>query len=130
MTLDEIVAYCLGKPGAYLDHPFDPVMPVVRVKAPSQRKGRIFAQPLVLRGEAKVTLNCTPAAAAYYRAVYPGAVVRGWHCPPVQQPHFNTVSLDGAVPDDEILRMVDNAYETVIAKYPKYIRLEIAGGSG
>lgn len=32
-----------------------------------------------------------------------------------------TVSLDGSVPDDEILRMIDHAYEVVVAKYPKYI---------
>ncbi len=130
MTLDDLVAYCLGKPGAYLDYPFNPILPVVRVKAPSQKKGRIFAQPLVLGGEAKVTLNCTPVSAAYYRAAYPGAVVRGWHCPPLQQPHFNTVSLMGAVPDAEIIRMIDHAYDTVVAKYPKYIRLEISGGPG
>lgn len=130
MTLDEIIAYCLEKPGAYLDYPFNPVMPVVRVKAPSQGKGRIFAQPLVLRGEAKVTLNCTPVSAAYYRSAYPGAVVRGWHCPPIQQPHFNTVSLDGAVPDAELVRMIDHAYETVVAKYPKYIQREIRASSG
>jgi predicted DNA-binding protein (MmcQ/YjbR family) len=125
MTLDGIVAYCLVKPGAYLDYPFNPFLPVVKVKAPSQTKGRIFAQPLLLRGEPKVTLNCTPASAAYYRAAYPGAVTRGWHCPPVMQPHFNTVNLDSTVPDDEIFRMIDHAYETVVAKYPKYLRREL-----
>ena len=43
MTHKEIIDYCLKKPGAYLDYPFDPVIPVVKVKAPSQEKGRIFA---------------------------------------------------------------------------------------
>lgn len=125
MTFDEIIAVCLRKPGAYLDYPFNPFLPVVKVKAPSQAKGRIFAQPFLLRGEPKVTLNCTPASAAFYRAAYPGAVTRGWHCPPVQQPHFNTVNLDGVVPDAEILRMIDHAYETVVAKYPKYVQREL-----
>ena len=127
MTLDQVIAYCMGKPGAYPDYPFTPFFPVIRVKAPSQRKGRIFAQPFLLRGEPKVTLNCTPAAAEYYRAKYPGGVVRGWHCPPVQQPHFNTVSLDGAVPDGELVSMMDHAYETVVAKYLKSIQLELRG---
>ncbi len=125
MTLDEIVAYCMKKPSAYPDYPFTPFFPVIKVKAPSQKTGRIFAQPFLLRNEPKVTLNCTPASAAYYREAYPGAVVRGWHCPPVMQPHFNTVSLDGSVPDDVILRMIDHAYETVVSKYPKYIRDEL-----
>ena len=127
MTLDEIAAYCLLKPGAYLDFPFTPFLPVVRVKAPSQRKGRIFAQLLLLNGEPKVTLNCTPASALYYRETYPGAVTRGWHCPPVMQPHFNTVALSGAVPDGELRRMIDHAYETVVAKYPRQIQREILG---
>ncbi len=128
MTHQEIIDYCLKKPGAYLDHPFDPILPVVKVKAPSQEKGRIFAQILVLHGEPKVTLNCTPETAEFYRSVYPGSVVRGWHCPPVMQPHFNTVSLDGTVPDEELLRMIDHAYAVVVAKLPKYIQRELLGG--
>ena len=125
MTHQEITEYCLKKRGAYLDYPFDPAFPVVRVKAPSQDKGRIFAQVFYLKGEPKVTLNCTPESAEFFRNVYPNSVVRGWHCPPVQQPHFNTISLDGTVPDDEILRMIDHAYDVVVLKYPKYIQQEI-----
>ena len=126
MTHQQIIDYCLGKKGAYLDYPFENNIPVVRIKVPSLDKGRIFAQIFYLRGEPKVTLSCTPESAELYRNIYPGSVVRGWHCPPVQQPHFNTVSLDGAVPDDEILHMIDHAYEVVIAKYPKYIQKEIS----
>lgn len=125
MTHKEIIEYCLRKPGAYIDYPFDPVLPVVKVKAPSQEKGRIFAQLLVLHGKPKVTLNCTPISAEFYRSAYPGSVVRGWHCPPVQQPHFNTVDLDGGVPDKDILLMIDHSYDTVVAKFPKYIQREI-----
>ncbi len=127
MTHQEIMDYCLKKSGAYLDYPFNPVTPVIKVKAPSQNKGRIFAQLFYLRGKPKVTLNCTPESAELYRAVYPGSVVRGWHCPPVQQPHFNTISLDAAVPNEEILRMIDHAYKVVVAKYPNYIQRELLG---
>ena len=125
MTGEKIIEYCLKKRGAYLDYPFDAVTPVVKVKPKSQEKGRIFAQVFMLKGEPKATFNCTPQSAEFYRNIYPGAVVRGWHCPPVQQPHFNTVSLDGAVPDEEILRMIDHAYDVVVAKYPKYIQREL-----
>jgi len=126
VTHEQIIEYCLKKNGSYLDYPFDPTVPVVRVKAASQDKGRIFAQIFFLRGEPKVTLNCTPESAEFYRSVYPGSVVRGWHCPPVQQPHFNTINLDGSVPDDEIFRMIDHAYDVVVKKYPKYIQKEIS----
>ena len=45
----------------------------------------------------------------------------------LQQPHFNTVSLDGSVPDDEILYMIYHAYTVVVSKFPKYIQKEIIG---
>lgn len=129
MTHQQIIEHCLAKSGAYLDFPFGQAVPVIRVKAPSQEKGRIFAQVFMLRGEPKVTLNCTPESAAFFRSMFPGSIVRGWHCPPVQQQYFNTVSLDGSVPDDEILYMLDHAYDVVVAKYPRHIQNEIKGAN-
>jgi len=122
MTHEQIIDYCLQKKGAFADFPFDSFFPVIKVKAPLQEKGRIFAQVFYLRGEPMVTLNCTPQTAEYYRNKYPHSVTRGYHCPPVQQPHFNTISLDGSVSDDEILKMIDYSYETVVAKFPKYVQ--------
>ena len=125
MTLSEIETYCLTKAGAYLDWPFGPEYAVVKVKAPTQEKGRIFAQPFILRGEPKVTLNCDMMTGELYRAIYPGAVMRGWHCPPVQQPYFNTVALDGTVPDDILIEMIDRSYSVVVSKLPKKARKEL-----
>ena len=125
MTLNEIENYCLTKSGAYLDWPFGPKYAVVKVKAPSQEKGRIFAQPFILRGEPKVTLNCDMMTGELYRAVYPGAVMRGWHCPAVQQPYFNTVALDGTVPNDILIEMIDHSYSVVISKLPKKAQKEL-----
>jgi predicted DNA-binding protein (MmcQ/YjbR family) len=125
MTLNEIETYCLTKPGAYLDWPFGPEFAVVKVKAPSMEKGRIFAQPFILRGEPKVTLNCDMMTGELYRAIYPGIVMRGWHCPPIQQPYFNTVALDGTVPDEVLIEMIDHAYSVVIRKMPKKYQREL-----
>lgn len=125
MTLDEIETYCLAKPGAYLDWPFGPVFSVVKVKAPSQEKGRIFTQPFILHGEPKVTLNCDMVTGELYRAIYPGAVKRGYHCPPIQQPYFNTVALDGTVPDDVLIEMIDHAYKIVVGRLPKKFQKEL-----
>lgn len=124
MTWEEMLNRCLLKPGAFLDFPFGPDVAVVKVKS---RNGppRIFAQFFTLRGEEKATLNCSREMGEVYRGLYPGAVVRGYHCPPVQQPYFNTVSLDGAVPEEELWRMTDHAYETVVGKFPKWVRREL-----
>ena len=62
----------------------------------------------------------------FYRQLYPETVVRGYHCPPVQQPFWNTVYLNGVVLDDELKRMIDHAYDAVIAKLPKKIQKELS----
>ena len=124
MTHDEIVRYCLSMPGAFLDYPFGPDVTIVKVK--SERSAtRIFAQLFVLNGEAKATFNCDMMTGEFYRGIYPGTVVRGYHCPPVQQPYFNTINLDGTVPDNELVRMIDHSYSVVVRKLPKYAQKEL-----
>jgi len=125
MTQEEIFARCMEQPGAYEDYPFGPETTIVKVKAPSQQAGRIFAQLFELKGEPLVTFNCDRMTGELYRNLYPGAVTRGYHCPPVMQPYFNTVRLDGTVPDEEIVRMIEHSYRVVTAKLPKYAQKEL-----
>ena len=126
MTQQKIIDYCLTKHGAYTDFPFGPDVLVIKVKAPSQKSGRIFAQLFELKGEPKCTLSCSAEGGIFYRQKFPDKIVHGWHCPPVQQPYFNTFSVDNTIPDDVIKKMADHAYEAVIAKLPKYIQKELA----
>ena len=72
-----------------------------------------------------MTLNCDMMTGELYRAVYPGMVTRGYHCPPVQQPYFNTVALTGSVPDSELIGMIDHAYHVVVGKLPKKYQKEL-----
>jgi len=127
MTLQEMIDYCLKKTGAYLDFPFGAEYAVIKVKAPTQEKGRIFAQVFELKGEPVGTFNCTFEGGLFYREKYPGKVVRGWHCPPVMQPYFNTVSFDGSIPDAEIYIMADESYGIVVGKLPKKCQKELEG---
>lgn len=115
-----LIDLALQKPGAYEDHPFGPDSVIIKVRK------RIFAQVFTLRGVDSATLNCDLMTGQFYRDLYPDVIVRGYHCPPVQQPYFNTFPLDGRVPDDMILEMLDHSYETVVAKLPKYIQKELA----
>ena len=55
---------------------------------------------------------------------YPETVVRGYHCPPVQQPYWNTIFLDD-FPDDVLKDMIDLAYDTVFFKLSKKMQEEI-----
>lgn len=69
-----------------------------------------------------MTFNCDAMTGEFYRSLFPGVVVRGYHCPPVQQPYFNTLPINGEVPDELILEMADHSYKTVMGKLPKYVQ--------
>ena len=125
MTLKEVEDYCLKKSGSYLDFPFGPDVSVVKLKAPLQEKGRIFAQIFMLKGEPKVTFCCDRMMGEIWRDAYPGCVVRGYHCPPVQQPYFNTITLDGRLSDDVIIEMIHHSYTTALSKLSKKKQREI-----
>lgn len=123
MTIEEIKIYCLSKPGAYLDYPFGEIPVCVKVEK------RLFAQLYPRREDYKITLNCDVMTGEFYRTLYPGTVVRGYHCPPNQQPYFNTVFLNGAVPDAELKNMIDHSYLTVVGKLTKKKQRELLGGT-
>ncbi len=119
MTTEDWIAYCLTKSGAYIDHPFGLDSTILKVEK------RIFAQFFQLKGQETVTLNCDAASGQFYRQMYPNVVVRGYHCPPVQQPYFNTFPLNGTLTDEVILEMIDLSYRTVVGKLPKYVQRKL-----
>ena len=119
MTHEKIKEYCLAKDGAYEDHPFGEGVTVIKVRK------RIFAQLFLLNGVPMLTFNGDIPTGEFYRTLFPDAVKRGYHCPPVQQPYFNTVDLSGSVPDDEIIRMLDSSYRYVVSKLPKKVQREL-----
>ena len=114
MELSEIKGYCLNKTGATETFPFGDWPICYRVG------GKIFAQVY----PDKITVKCTAFSGEAFRTAYPGIVVRGYHCPPVQQPYWNTIYLD-KFPAGELPMMIDHAYETVVASLPKKLRSQI-----
>lgn len=122
MEAEDILDYCLAKPGAWLDHPFGPIPDCVKVGR------RLFAQLYPKPKDYKITLNCDRMTADFYRQLYPGTVIPGYHCPPVQRPYFNTIWLNGTVPDGELRRMIDHAYDVVLHKHTKKEQEEILAG--
>ena len=89
--------------------------------------GKIFAQLNPEEDFFKMTLKCEPEQANLYRQLYPDVVVRGYHCPPVQQPYWNTIDLD--VFDDKkmLFQMIDEAYEAILAKLTKKAKSQLLG---
>lgn len=118
LTEEDFLNYCLIKKGAYLDFPFGSDFAVIKVGK------RIFAQLFELKGITTVTLNCTYEGGLYYRNNYPDIVTRGYHCPLVQQPYFNSMPLN-KLSDGIVIEMIEHSYETVFNKLPKYIQKDI-----
>lgn len=116
MKTEDIIDYCLKKNGAYIDHPFGPESTIIKVEK------KIFAQFFMLKGVESATFNCDAMTGEFYRNLFPGIIVKGYHCPPVQQPYFNTFPLNGDIPDELILEMADHSYKTVTGKLPKYVQ--------
>jgi len=122
MKVEDIITYCLEKKRSYLDYPFGQEPICVKVN------NKIFAELYPREENYKITLKCDIWLAEMYRKQYPGVVIRGYHCPSIQQPHRNTVYINKTVSDDELMDMIDHSYEQVIKSFSKKIQKEIFGG--
>jgi predicted DNA-binding protein (MmcQ/YjbR family) len=63
----------------------------------------------------EISLKCDPTLATALRSTY-RAVRPGYH---LNKRHWNTVTLDGSVDDDEVEEWIDHSYELVVAKLPR-----------
>lgn len=117
--IKEIEEYCLSRSGAYETRPFGKYPICYRIM------GKIFAQFNPEERFYKITLKCDPEKAAVYRQLYPGIVVRGYHCPPVQQPYWNTVDLDAFSNKEMVFQMIDEAYDAVIGKFSRKAKMHL-----
>ena len=107
MTWDELLGYCLAKPGAWRDEPWDGDV-VAKVG------GKIFAFVGSEPGSS-VGLKCgaTREAADEWLARYPqDATVMAY----IGRSGWNSLRFGGAIPDDEVLEAVDASYDTVVSK--------------
>lgn len=100
--------------GTSLRYPFDPDLPVLFVRE------RMFALLGKHSGVESVNLKTSPDEAWLQRETYRGSVLPGYH---MNKQHWNTVLLNGTVPDDVILVMFQESYLLVAAKLPKAQRL-------
>ena len=119
ISAEKIREYCLSLHKAYEDRPFGDVPVCFKLN------GRIFAQLYPYPDNFRITLKCPADTGQLYRQLYPGTVSRGYHCPPVQQPYWNTINICD-FPGDELLYLINIAYDTVLAGFPKKVRRQIS----
>jgi predicted DNA-binding protein (MmcQ/YjbR family) len=114
MDIEEIRAYCLSKKGTEESFPFDDTTLVIKVG------GKIFIL-ISLDGDCWMNLKCDPVGAVELREAYP-AVTPGYH---MNKKHWNTIVLDGSLPQSLIKEMTDHSYDLVFQSLPVRLQLEI-----
>jgi predicted DNA-binding protein (MmcQ/YjbR family) len=110
MTRAELLAYCLGKPGAWPDEPWEGDV-VVKVGS------KIFAF-LGSESSSGVGVKCGPSreVADEWLLRYPGEASV---MPYIGRSGWNTLQFGGAIPDDEVFEAVDSSFEAVVRKLPR-----------
>lgn len=116
MELAQLRAYLLAKPGALEDRPFGPQPLVLKVG------GKMFALLDEDSRPLRVSLKCDPAQALFLRDSFP-AVQPGYH---LNKEHWNTVTLDGSIPDTGIQAMIDESYTLVVKSLSRAARQRLA----
>ena len=82
-------------------------------------EGKLFAISALERSPLSVSLKCEPELAEQLRASFPDAVAPGYH---LNKRHWNTVTLDGSVPDAMVRDMVEDSYDLIVAAMPRAVR--------
>ena len=114
MTWDELLAYCLAKPGAWQDEPWEG--DVVAKVGP-----KIFAflgAGMVGRDGLSVGLKCGASreAADEWLLRFPADASAMRY---IGRSGWNTLAVGGTIGDDEIREAVDASYAMVVSKLPK-----------
>ncbi len=111
MDLESIRKYCLKKPGVTEHFPFDEVTLVFKVE-------KIFALISTDEFPLRMNLKFDPEDAVDAREKYE-AVIPGYH---MNKKHWNTIILDGSVPEKVILKWIDDSYELINSSLKKKTR--------
>jgi predicted DNA-binding protein (MmcQ/YjbR family) len=109
MDLAQFREYCLSKPGATESTPFGPDVLVLKVG------GKMFALATLDEVPTRVNLKSDPDLALELRDRYE-QVTPGYH---MNKKHWNTVEIEGGIPDAELRKMIDHSYDLVAKSLPK-----------
>jgi predicted DNA-binding protein (MmcQ/YjbR family) len=105
----QLKTQCLALPGAVEEFPFGDEVSVFKVG------GKMFALCSLDDEPLQLSVKCEPDLAAQLRASYP-AIAPGYH---LNKRHWNTITLDGSLPDQMVTDLLCDSYDLVVASLPK-----------
>jgi predicted DNA-binding protein (MmcQ/YjbR family) len=115
----ELRRWCLQHPGAIEDFPFGPEHSVFKVA------GKMFALSALDRAPLEVSVKCEPDLAVELRNSYAG-IRPGYH---LNKRHWNTITLDGSVPDHLVRDLVEDSYDLIVSALPARVRQQLGGAA-
>lgn len=105
-TREEVLAYGLTFADTYVDTPFsDANWQLVRVK----QSKKAFLWTYEKDGFLNLNVKADPEWRDFWRSTYK-AVIPGYH---QNKEHWNTIILDGSIPDEDVKRMIAESYDLV-----------------
>lgn len=108
-TREEVLQYCMGFEDVYQDAPFrDDNWQLARYR----KNKKAFAWTYEREGHIWVNVKVDPEWRDFWREAYE-AVRPAYH---QNKEHWNSVILDGTVPDEDVKRMISESYDLVTGK--------------
>ncbi|MCR5798713.1 MAG: methylated-DNA--[protein]-cysteine S-methyltransferase [Lachnospiraceae bacterium] len=105
-TREEALEYGLSFPGTYPDAPFhDTNWQLVRYKG----NKKAFLWTYERNGHINLNVKADPDKAFFWRDIYE-SVIPGYH---QNKEHWNTIILDGSIPDDAVKEMIAESYDLI-----------------
>lgn len=105
-TREEILAYGLTFADTYVDTPFsDTNWQLVRVK----KSKKAFLWTYEKDGFLNLNVKADPEWRDFWRSTYE-SVIPGYH---QNKEHWNTIILDGSIPNEDVKRMIAESYDLV-----------------
>jgi predicted DNA-binding protein (MmcQ/YjbR family) len=109
LDIEQIREYCLKKKGVTEEFPFNEETLVFKVM------NKIFLLVSLEAIPLQFNVKCDPEVAVELREKYE-SVGPGYH---MNKKHWNTVIIDGSIPDNIILAWIDGSYSLVVAGLKK-----------
>jgi predicted DNA-binding protein (MmcQ/YjbR family) len=109
--------YALTKNGTIEDYPFGAGVIVMKVA------GKMFALLAKREGQERLSLKCDPNYAEILRQQHE-SITAGYH---LNKRHWNTVALDGSIPEQEVRTFIDHSYDLVVKSLTREKRATLIG---
>jgi predicted DNA-binding protein (MmcQ/YjbR family) len=108
MDIETLREYCLQKAGVTEEFPFGETTLVFKVG------GKAFLLTSLDRSPLQFNVKCDPERAVELREQY-DAILPGYH---MNKKHWNTILVNGQIPERMLREMIDHSYELVSLSLP------------